>query len=99
VLLISIELKTCENYGAGLLHFHQFCDSRNIPESYCMPASDNLLALLVASWAIKITTTTVENQLSGLHFWHNIHGVPWHGHALLRMSTAGLNKLVPETLK
>ncbi|KAG2084075.1 uncharacterized protein F5147DRAFT_748845 [Suillus discolor] len=88
-----------ENYGARLLRFHQFCNSRKIPESSCMPASDNLLALFVASWASKIATMTVENWLAGLHFWHTMHGVPWHGHALLHMSTAGVRKLVPEVSK
>jgi hypothetical protein len=33
VMLISVEVKTRENYGAGLLRFHQYCGSRNIPES------------------------------------------------------------------
>lgn len=99
VLLASVELKTRENYGAGLLHFHQFCDSRKIPKSSRMPVSDNLLAPFVASWASKIATTTVENWLAGLHFWHNMHGVPWHRHALLHMSTAGVKKLVPESSK
>lgn len=99
VLLVSVEQKTRENYGAGLLRFHQFCDSRNIPESRRMPASDNLLALFVASWAGKIATTSLENWISGLHFWHTLHGAPWYGNALLRMSTAGLNKLVPESSK
>ncbi|KAG0695840.1 hypothetical protein DFH29DRAFT_1005068 [Suillus ampliporus] len=99
VLLTSIEPKTRENYSAGLLRFHQFCDSQNIPESCRMPASDTLLALFVASWASKIATTTVGNWLSGLHFWHNLHGAPWNGHALLCMSTAGVNKLVPESSK
>ncbi|KAG1831537.1 DNA breaking-rejoining enzyme [Suillus variegatus] len=88
-----------QNYGAGLLHFHQFCDSRKIPKSSRMPVSDNLLAPFVASWASKIATTTVENWLAGLHFWHNMHGVPWHRHALLHMSTAGVKKLVPESSK
>ncbi|KAG2056597.1 hypothetical protein BDR06DRAFT_1040202 [Suillus hirtellus] len=92
ILLIPVEPNMQENYGTGLLHFHQFCNSRNIPESHRMPASDNLLAL-------KIAATTVENWLSGLHFWHNMHGAPWHGHTLLCMSTAGVKKLVPESLK
>lgn len=64
-----------------------------------MPASDNLLALFVAFWAGKTAATMVEIWLSGLHFWHNMHSAPWYGHTLLRMSTAGVKKLVPESLK
>lgn len=79
VLLVSIEPKTWENYGAGLLHFHQFCNSRNVPESHRMLASDNLLALFISSWAGKVMASTIENWISGLHFWHNMHGALWYG--------------------
>ncbi|KAG1812021.1 DNA breaking-rejoining enzyme [Suillus variegatus] len=67
--------------------------------SHRMPASDNLLALFVAFWAGKTAATMVENWLSGLHFWHNMHSAPWYGHTLLHMSTAGVKKLVPESSK
>ncbi|KIK48498.1 hypothetical protein CY34DRAFT_785608 [Suillus luteus UH-Slu-Lm8-n1] len=99
VMLISIEVKTRENYGAGLLRFHQFCDSRHIPENKRMPAPDFLLASFIASWAGKVATTTAQNWMAGLHFWHNLHGAPWHGSGLLRSATAGLSKVVPDSSK
>ncbi|KAG2096757.1 DNA breaking-rejoining enzyme [Suillus discolor] len=99
VMLVSIKVKTCENYGAGLLRFHQYCDSRNIPESLHMPAPNHLLALFIASWARKVASSMVQNWLAGIHFWHNIHGAPWHGWVLLRTATSGLAKVVPQTLK
>ncbi|KAG0707158.1 DNA breaking-rejoining enzyme [Suillus ampliporus] len=92
VMLISIKVKMHENYGAGLLHFHQYCDSHNIAENNCMPASDHLLAAFIASWARKY-------WLAGLHFWHNLHGAPWYGHILLCTSTARLAKLIPSLSK
>ncbi|KAG1734051.1 uncharacterized protein EDB91DRAFT_1299200 [Suillus paluster] len=98
VMLVSVESKTHKNYGAGLLRFHQFCDSRLIPENSRMPASNHLLAAFVASWAGKVTTTTAQNWLTGLHFWHNLHGAPWFGHALVHSATAGLAKVVPPFL-
>ncbi|KAG1819183.1 uncharacterized protein BJ212DRAFT_1221232, partial [Suillus subaureus] len=66
-----------ENYGSGLLCFHQYCDSRRIPESLCMPAPDHLLISFIASWAGKVAGSTVQNWLAGIHFWHNLHGAPW----------------------
>ncbi|KAG0705616.1 DNA breaking-rejoining enzyme [Suillus ampliporus] len=99
IMLISIKIKTHKNYGAGLLCFHQYCNSCNITENNCMPASDRLLAAFIASWAGKVATTTAQNWLSGLHFWHNLHGAPWYGHVLLRTYTAGLAKLVPSSSK
>ncbi|KAG2748548.1 DNA breaking-rejoining enzyme [Suillus brevipes Sb2] len=99
VMLISLEVKTRENYGAGLLRFHQFCDSRNIPEHRRMPAPEFLLASFIASWAGRVATTTAQNWLAGLHFWHNLNGAPWNGSSLLRSTTVGLSKVVPETSK
>jgi hypothetical protein len=99
VMLVSIETKTRENYGAGLLRFHQYCDSRHIPEARRMPASDFLLASFIASWAGKVAATTAQNWLAGLHFWHNLHGAPWFGHSILRSASAGLAKVVPESSK
>jgi hypothetical protein len=75
-MLVSIETKTRENYGTGLLCFHQYCNSRHIPEARHMPTSDFLLASFIASWAGKVTATTAQNWLAGLHFWHNPHGAP-----------------------
>lgn len=98
-MLISIEVKTRENYGAGLLRFHQFCNTRNIPENRRMPAPDFLLASFIASWAGKVATTTAKNWLAGLHFWHNLHGAPWHGAGLLHTTTVGLSKVVPDSSK
>jgi hypothetical protein len=99
VMLVSIETKTRENYGAGLLHFHQYCDSRHIPEAHCMPASNFLLASFIASWAGKVAATTAQNWLAGLHFWHNLHGAPWFSHSILHLASAGLAKVVPESSK
>ncbi|KAG1876018.1 hypothetical protein C8R48DRAFT_591924 [Suillus tomentosus] len=99
VMLVSIEVKTRENYRAGLLRFHQYCDSRKIPENLHMPAPDHLLASFIASWAGKVAGSTVQNWLAGIHFWHNIHGAPWNGRILLCMAVSGLTKVVPQSSK
>lgn len=99
IMLVSLEVKTRENYGAGLLRFHQFCDARNIEESRRMPAPDFILAAFIASWAGKVATTTAQNWLAGIRFWHNLHGAPWHGSGLLHSATSGLSKVVPESSK
>jgi hypothetical protein len=99
VMLLSVKTKTKENYGAGLLRFHQFCDSISIAENQRLPASEYILAAFIASWAGKVAETTVDNWLAGLHFWHQFNGAPWHGHSLLRRMKAGLAKLVPASSK
>jgi hypothetical protein len=99
VMLLSVETKTRENYGAGLLCFHQFCDSISIPEDKRLPASEYILAAFVASWAGKVAETTVDTWLAGLHFWHQYNGATWNGHSVLRRTKAGLAKLVPSSSK
>ncbi len=76
----SLEKSTLENYGSGLLRFHQFCDEREIPKSSRMPASVFLLAAFV-SWAStrNIVSQTIGTWLSGVHGWHTLHGAPWYG--------------------
>lgn len=99
VLLASVEAKTRENYGSGLLRFHQFCDSLSISEEKRLPASEILLAAFVAHWAGRVAVTTVDNWLAGLHFWHQFNNAPWHGSSLLRRSKTGLSKSVPDSSK
>ncbi|KAG1873415.1 DNA breaking-rejoining enzyme [Suillus tomentosus] len=99
VILISVEPKTRENYGVGLLRFHQFCDSISIPEDKRLPASEHLIAAFISSWAGRVAETTADNWLAGLHFWHQINGAHWNGHALLRRAKQGLAKVVPDTSK
>lgn len=99
VLLASVESKTRENYGSGLLRFHQFCDSLSITEDKRMPASETLLAAFIAHWAGKVAVTTADTWLAGLHFWHQFNNAPWHGNALLRRSKTGLSKIVPASSK
>ncbi|OAX33912.1 DNA breaking-rejoining enzyme [Rhizopogon vinicolor AM-OR11-026] len=98
-MLISIEPKTHKNYGTGLLHFHQFCDSISIPEEQRLPAPEHLLAAFIASWAGNIAETTADSWLAGLHFWHQYNGAPWHGYLLLQRTKAGLAKIVPSSSK
>ncbi|KAJ7760240.1 hypothetical protein DFH07DRAFT_957616 [Mycena maculata] len=84
---------TLETYGSGLLIFHCFCDSRNIPESARTPASPDLLAAFLAAAVGSYAGKTLENYLSGVCAWHILHGVPWGPNkdectALLRAAAA-----------
>lgn len=99
VLLVSVEPKTRENYGSGLLRFHQFCDSLSVTEEQRMPASEILLAAFIAHWVGKVASTTADTWLAGIHFWHQLNNAPWNGSSLLRRSKTGLSKLVPESSK
>jgi hypothetical protein len=99
VMLASLDSKTLEVYGAGLLRFTQYCDELQISEVSRVPASEVLLSAFIASWAGKIALTTVKNWLAGLHFWHSLHGAPWFGDNMLRITKGGVRKMVPKSSK
>lgn len=73
-----LDSTTRTTYASGLIRFNQYCDSEHVPESRRMPASEVLLSAFIASWAGKISRSTVDTWLSGLEFWHTVNGAPWH---------------------
>lgn len=99
-MLFSLDKSTHSVYGAGLLRFTQYCDSRNVPEHLRMPASEILIAGFATVMAAgKVSQSTLNSWLAGLHFWHTVNGAPWHGHDMLRTVKNGIAKLVPDCSK
>lgn len=101
VALHSLDVDTRSNYGAGLLRFTQFCDRISISEDKRMPASGDLLSAFVADASGTVSDSTVNNWLSGIHYWHIVNGADWHGSSseLLRHMRRGLSRLVPPSSK
>jgi hypothetical protein len=71
--------KTHENYAAGLLRFHQYCNLHHISEGMRMPAPYFLLTVFIANWIGHVGGGTVKSWMSGLKAWHDINGAPWQG--------------------
>ena len=78
-LLIPVEPNTHEAYGAGLLHFAQYCDTVNVSESDRMSASDVLLGAFASSGAAKVARGSVEQRIAGICLWHAINCPLWFG--------------------
>ncbi|KAF7368677.1 hypothetical protein MVEN_00192000 [Mycena venus] len=68
---------TQENYAAGLLRFHQFCDKFEISERAQMPASHFLLAAFIAQHVGTVGGGTVKSWMSGIKAWHDLNGAAW----------------------
>lgn len=75
----AIEPDTQKNYGAGLLRFTQFCDCWHLSEASRMPASELLIAAFVATWAGRVSKSTIDTWLARLAFWHSLNGATWPG--------------------
>ncbi|RXW24365.1 hypothetical protein EST38_g1487 [Candolleomyces aberdarensis] len=70
---------TKSSYGSGILRLSQFCDEHRIREEQRMPASYALLSAFVGTYKGRVAGSTVRGWMSGLHAWHLINHVPWHG--------------------
>ncbi|KAF7306192.1 hypothetical protein MIND_00409500 [Mycena indigotica] len=70
---------TQSTYAAGLLRFHQYCDSISIDEEARMPASAALISAFVSKHVGLVGGDTVKSWLSGLRAWHDVHQAAWPG--------------------
>ncbi|KAF8823981.1 hypothetical protein HHX47_DHR9000467 [Lentinula edodes] len=77
VLTAGFAKSTLETYASGLLAFHVFCDSREIPELQRAPCSLDLLQSWIATMAGHYAGTSVKNYVHGVRAWHIIHGIEW----------------------
>ncbi|KAJ6616506.1 hypothetical protein B0H10DRAFT_1799433 [Mycena sp. CBHHK59/15] len=78
-LIASFTGPTQSNYVAGILRFHQFCDTHSISEDARMPTSHLLLAAFIANHIGKVGGGTVKSWMSGIKAWHDVNGAPWLG--------------------
>ena len=75
----AIAPSTKSTYAAGILRFHQFCDSWCIDEEARMPASSTVLAAFVGQCSGYYAGGTIRSWLSGIRAWHLTHNAEWHG--------------------
>ncbi|KAF8465634.1 hypothetical protein DFH94DRAFT_616223, partial [Russula ochroleuca] len=71
------EEDTREAYGAGLLMWHVFCDSKAVPELERAPASQALLSAFVAHLAAAYSGKTIASYMHGIRAWHVLNSIPW----------------------
>ncbi|KZT29214.1 hypothetical protein NEOLEDRAFT_1239211 [Neolentinus lepideus HHB14362 ss-1] len=81
LVFAALEPNTRTSCGAGLLRFHEFCDSEGIPESLRMPEPAYLLAAFVAWQVGTVSVSTIDNWLTAVRTWHDVNGARWEGDA------------------
>ena len=87
-------------YGAGLLVFHVFCDSRNVPEIDRCPVSQPLLLSFISTCAGTYSGNTLANYIAGIRAWHMLHGRPWILDPItLKATIEGAARLAPPSSK
>ncbi|KAN0084277.1 hypothetical protein V8E55_007781, partial [Tylopilus felleus] len=91
---------TRATYGAGLLVYHVFCDSREVLEKDRTPAKAALVASFVSALAGSLSGKAIHNYIYGVRAWHTLYGLPWvlHEEQIATM-LKGVAKLAPPALK
>ncbi|KAG6326928.1 hypothetical protein ID866_12161 [Astraeus odoratus] len=67
-------------YGSGLLVYHVFCDSRDIPEIECAPASSATISSFISALAGSYSGQTIQGYIYSIHTWHTLNSLPWSLH-------------------
>ena len=94
------EEETRASYGAGLLMWHCFCDSKGVLERERAPAKQSLLSAFVAHMATAYSGKTIANYLSVVRAWHLLHSIPWTLEKKeMEVMLRAAEKLTPETSK
>ncbi|KAJ7312509.1 hypothetical protein DFH08DRAFT_717678 [Mycena albidolilacea] len=86
---------TIEKCSQGLEAYHRFCDKQQIPVSYRLPASEELLCAFAAARVGEIAGGTARSAVAAVKAWHIIQDTLWMGGLRLRYTLKGVEKLVP----
>jgi len=62
-----------ETYSTGLLVFHIYCDTHNIPEEQRWPVAPTLLLAFLSSCTGSYSGIALANYTAGLRAWHLLH--------------------------
>lgn len=76
-LLSLFEEKPCQLYGAGILHFIQFCDNYNIPKNLRMPANSILISGFIAHHLHNSSQDVIKLWINGIQLWHLFNHAEW----------------------
>ena len=77
VMNLSWADSTRDMYGSGLLVYHVFCETREIPEEQRCPADTRTILAFIASCAGSYAGRTLSNYVYAVRAWHTLHGQPW----------------------
>ena len=87
-------------YGAGLLVYHVFCDTRNIAELQRCPASISLLLTFISACAGSYSGSALANYIFAIRAWHILHGANWPlNKAEISTALDGATRLAPQSSK
>jgi hypothetical protein len=95
---LAWDKSTRATYGAGLLAFHVFCDSKSVSESDQAPVSRQVLENFIATLAGSYSSSAINNYVCGIRAWHLLHRLEWnHNKAEMDLLIRGAQKAAPKS--
>ena len=76
LLLHSFASSTKATYGTGLLKFHIYCDTSQIPEIHRTPCITALLAGFITILSGQHSKTTIANFIAAVKAWNLVNSLP-----------------------
>jgi hypothetical protein len=96
IALNALEISTRRSYILALLIYTVYADSRYLSEEQRLPPSAAKLTMFVSAITGSYLSDTISKFLSGLHMWHSMHALRWHGNdAHLQKLVRGTKKIAP----
>ncbi|KAF5376126.1 hypothetical protein D9615_007677 [Tricholomella constricta] len=86
---------TKSRYAHAVSQFLDFCSSRDIAPWECLPAPEALLCSFAASFAGKLSGSTIRNKCSALRSWHIQNNAHWFGGTQLNYVLKGAENMRP----
>ncbi|KIO08849.1 hypothetical protein M404DRAFT_133098, partial [Pisolithus tinctorius Marx 270] len=87
---------TRASYGAGLLVYHVFCNSRDVPEEERAPADTNLVSTFISALAGSYSGKTIQGYIYSVRTWHTLNSLPWILHEdQIAVMLKGAAKIAP----
>jgi len=100
VVLQGWSKQTRASYSAGLLVYHVFRDSRNIPKQERAPASTNLISMFISVLSGLYSGKMIHGYIYGVRAWHTVNGLPWALHEdQISTMLKGAARLAPPSTK
>ena len=91
---------TRATYGAGLLVYHVFCDSRGVPEKDRAPAKAALVSSFISALTGSLSGKAIRNYIYGVRAWHTLYSLLWVLHEdQIATMLKGVARLAPPAVK
>jgi hypothetical protein len=90
-------LKTECGHTGAINRYLGFCKEERVPQDLRLPAQEQVIVVVAASWAGTISGLTVCKDIAGLHAWHTQHNLAWPKSSRLYIIIEGVGCLHPKS--